>query len=586
MKIRGCSFVVCLGLLSLSAGRGQQYTINTIAGTAGTAGFVGDGGAPSAAEFSSPSAVALDSSGNLYIADTVNHCIRKISGNIITTIAGTGGTAGYSGDLAAATAAYLSSPSALAFDSSGNLYIADTGNNVIRKISGTTISTVVGIQGQGGAYGGDLGPATSANLNQPTDIAFDSAGNYYISDNANERIRRVDTAGNITTYVGATGGTNGTSGKLNAPNGLGFDASGALYIADSGNNRLAKYIPPSSFTNFAGNESPGFGGDGGPASSAQISKPVGLTFDAAGSIYFTDTNNSRIRKITPDGIITTIAGSRFTGYSGDGGPATSAALSFPRSIAISPNGTVYIADTGNHVIRTLTPTYPAIASNGVANAASYATRISPGSLASIFGSGFGASTFTADAGFAWPTIANQVSVKVNGVAAPLYFVSPGQINFQVPWATPATGTVNVAVVVNGGSSNVVAVPVATAAPGLFVLPSGQAAVLNPDYSVNDPSNPAKVGTTIFAYLTGSGPLSSAAKDGVPASTTSLVYLQASASATIDNLPATVSFAGLAPGFVGLVQMNIVVPAGLAPGTYPLSVTIDGQNSNAAPITVK
>ena len=587
MKIRGCSLVVCLGLLCFSAARGQQYTIQTLAGT-GTAGFVGDGGAPSAAEFSSPGAVVLDSKGSLYIADTVNHCIRMISANgaTITTIAGTGGTAGYTGDKAAATAATLSSPGGLAFDSSGNLYIADTGNNVIRKISGGTITTVVGVQGQGPAYGGDLGPATSANLNTPTAIAFDSAGNYYIADNGNNLIRKVDTSGIITTYVGASGGSLGTAGKLSAPNGLLLDASGAIYIADSGHNRLARYVPPSDFSNFAGTEAALFSGDGGPALSAALNKPVGIAMDAAGNIYLADTNNSRIRKITADGIIATIAGSRFTGYSGDGGNATSAALYFPRSIAVSPNGTVYIADTGNHMIRTLVPTFPAILSNGVGNAASYAPRISPGALATIFGSGFGTSTFQADDGFAWPTTANLVSVSVNGVAAPLYYVSPGQINFQVPWATPTTGTVNVAVMVNGGSSNIAAVPVATAAPGLFVLPSGQAAVLNPDYSINDPSNPVKAGSTIFAYLTGSGPLSPAAKDGVPASTTSLVYAQASNSASIGNLPATVSFAGLAPGFVGLVQMNIVVPTGLAPGTYPLSVTIDGQTSNAAPITVK
>jgi adhesin/invasin len=246
---------------------------------------------------------------------------------------------------------------------------------------------------------------------------------------------------------------------------------------------------------------------------------------------------------------------------------------------------VYIADTGNHAIRVLTPTFPAI--GGVTNSASFKSPISPGAIVSIFGTGFGSSRFVADDGLPWPTsTTNFVSVNVNGVAAPLDFVSPVQINFQVPWATPTTGTVNVAVVVDGGSSNIAAVPVATAAPGLFVLQSGQAAVLNPDYSINDPSNPVKAGATIFAYLTGSGPVSPAAKDGVPAPTTSLVYVQASNSATIDNQPATVSFAGLAPGFVGLVQMNIVVPTGLAPGTYPLSVTIDGQTSNAAPITVK
>jgi uncharacterized protein (TIGR03437 family) len=358
-----------------------------------------------------------------------------------------------------------------------------------------------------------------------------------------------------------------------------------LYIADSNNARVASYVPPSVFSNVAGNNVAGFSGDGGQARFAQLNKPTGIAMDAAGNIYLADTNNSRIRKITTDGIITTIAGKGGGGYSGDGGNATSAVLNFPRSIAVSPNGTVYIADTGNHAIRVLTPTFPAI--GGVSNAASGTARISPGALASIYGTGFGTSTFVADDGLPWPTsTTNFVSVKVNGVAAPLYYVSPGQINFQVPWATPTTGTVNVAVVVDGGSSNLAAVPVATAAPGLFVLQSGQAAVLNPDYSINDPSNPVKAGATIFAYLTGSGPVSPAAKDGVPASTTSLVYVQAGNSATIGNQPATVSFAGLAPGFVGLVQMNIVVPAGLAPGTYPLSVTIDGQTSNAAPITVK
>ena len=583
MNIRGRSLVVCLGLLCLSAARAQQYTIQTLAGT-GTAGFVGDNGAAAAAQFSSPGAVALDSKGNLYIADTGNHCIRMISGGTITNIAGTGGTAGYSPDGTTATAALLSSPAGLAFDSKGNLYIADTGNNVIRKITGTTIATVAGIQGQGGGYGGDLGPATSANLYGPTAVAFDSADNMYIADNGSSLIRKVDIKTNIiTSYLGS----GATDQRLRNPNGLWFDASGALYIADSANQRLAKYVAPT-LSNFAGNLTAGFSGDGGQAAKAQLNKPVGITIDAAGSIYITDTNNSRIRKITADGTITTIAGKGGAGYLGDGGSATSAVLNFPRSVAVSSNGTVYIADTGNHAIRVLNPAFPTISTNGVGNAATFLSPISPGALATIVGTGFGTATFQADDGFAWPMSANLVSVKVNGVAAPLYFVSPGQINFQVPWATPTTGTVNVAVLVNGGNGNVAPVAVGTAAPGLFYDPvSGAAIVQNtPDYSLNTASNPAPAGSTIVAYLTGSGPVSPAAKDGTPLRSDTLTWATSAYTAKIGSLAATVSFAGLTPGFIGLGQMNIVVPSTLTPGVYPLSVTIDGQTSNSATIAVK
>jgi uncharacterized protein (TIGR03437 family) len=573
---------VCLGLVWLSAAHTQQYTINTVTGN-GIAGFLGDSGAAGAAELSSPSGIAFDSKGNLYIADSQNHRVRMISGGIITTIAGNG-TPAYLGDGLAATAAELSNPSALAFDSAGNLYISDTGNNVIRKIAGTTIGTFAGTQALGTGYGGDGGLANVAQLSSPTALAFDSAGNLYISDTGNNLIRKVDlTSLIITSYAGAVGVT---AGELDHSIGLCFDASGALYIADSNQSRIVKWIPPSTFTTVAGTGVAGFSGDGGPAVFAQLNHAAGVALDAAGSLYIADSNNSRIRKVTPDGNISTIAGRGGAAFSGDGGSATKAFLSNPRSLVVKPDGTVYIADTGNGAIRLLTPNFPAINSGGVANAASYATKLAPGMLATVFGTGFGTATVQTSATANWPTSLGGVGVLVNGVAAPVYYVTPGQIDFQVPWGTPVTGTVSVAVTLNGGSSNLVNVAVGTAAPGLFVLASGQAAVENPDYSINDPSNPAKVGTTIFAYLTGSGPVSPAATNGVPAPLSSLVYATASYSATIGGLPATVSFAGLAPGFIGLVQMNIVVPATLAPGSYLLSVTIDGQTSNAAPITVK
>ncbi len=202
-------------------------------------------------------------------------------------------------------------------------------------------------------------------------MIVDPAGNYYIADNGNNLIRKVDTTGIINSYLGF----GATSGRLNHPNAFAFGPGNALYIADSNNNRIAKYTPytannvAADLTNFAGNLNAGFAGDGNLATLAQLNKPVGIAVDSAGNVYIADTNNSRIRKVSTDGTISTVAGKGGSGYSGDGGPATSAVLSFPRGIAIASNGTIYIADTNNHVIRALTPTFPTI--SGVGNSASW-----------------------------------------------------------------------------------------------------------------------------------------------------------------------------------------------------------------------
>jgi uncharacterized protein (TIGR03437 family) len=571
----------------------QQYTISTIGGN-GSPGYVD--GAANGSQFSTPVGAAVDSKGNVYIADSVNHRIRMISNGTISTVAGTG-TAGYSGDGGAATAAELNYPSAVVVDKAGNLYISDTKNQVIRKVtSAGTISTFAGNQGLGFGFGQDDIAATSSQLFNPIGLAVDSAGNVYIADsnagaNASTTqglIRVVNaTSGIITTVVGL----GDTAGLLICPEGIAFDSSGAMYISDIELHVVAKFANGALDLNFAGNGGDGFGGDGGPAANAVLGDPVGLATDAAGNVYIADPTNNRIRRVTTDGIISTIAGVTRYGYSGDGGPALKAQMWSPHGVAVDSSGNVYIADTENDVIRQLTPgTSPAITPNGVTNAASYLPQVSPGALASIFGTGLSNAAYTSGAPFPTGLGASSlggegVSVSVNGLPAPVFFASPGQINFQVPWET-SVGTASVTVSVAGAESNTASVPVVSAGPGLFE--SGSSAIVQnyPGYSLNGPGNPAAPGSIIIAYLTGSGPVSPAATDGIAAPLDSLVVATASHSATIGSEPATVNFAGLAPGWVGLVQVNLVVPAGLAGGTYPLIVTIDGQASNAGNISVQ
>jgi uncharacterized protein (TIGR03437 family) len=248
---------------------------------------------------------------------------------------------------------------------------------------------------------------------------------------------------------------------------------------------------------------------------------------------------------------------------------------------VDSSGNVYITDTFNSVVRELQGTLPVVATNGVVNAASFAPQISPGALATVFGGNFALSK--AGASTPLPRSLGGVSITVNGQSAPILFVTPTQVNFQVPWET-ALGPAAVTVAVNGGGSNAVTVPVLGAAPGLFSS-NGQAVVQNSDFSLNQPGNPAKVGSTIVAYLSGSGSVSPPVADGAATPVGTLVYLNSQANVTIGPATAQVAFAGLAPGFVGLVQMNIVVPSSLQTGSYPLTVTIGSETSNPATISV-
>ncbi|HXB12326.1 MAG TPA: T9SS type A sorting domain-containing protein, partial [Bacteroidia bacterium] len=254
------------------------------------------------------SGIAVDPAGNVYIADQFNDCIRKVNtGGTISTIAGTGGTAGFSGDGSFAVAALLDHPWSICLDRIGNLYIADQNNNRIRKVDlGGTITTIAG-NGFAG-YTGDGGQATNCRLNQPLGVAADTLGNIFIADYGNNVIRKINGAGVISTYAGTGGvGFSGDKGPatvatLNAPSGVMMDRYQNLYISDGGNNRIRIVNPNDSIFPFAGT-SPGFAGDGGPATAAELNLPYATAIDGYGNIFIADAGNQRVREInSPAGI--------------------------------------------------------------------------------------------------------------------------------------------------------------------------------------------------------------------------------------------------------------------------------------------
>jgi len=328
--------------------------ISTVVGTGGW-GYTGNGGLAAAATLSNPQAVAVDNLGNLYIADSLNQVVREVSISTgrITTVVGTG-LAGYTGNGGPAVKATLNTPTSVAFDGAGNLYIADQGNNVIRKVTAATgrITTVAG--GGTAASGpdglGDGGPATNALLNGPYDVAVDGAGNLFIADSFNGLIRRVDaSSGNITVAAGA---------GLHSPTGVAVDTAGNLYVADSGNSIIRRIDASSGkVTVVAGSGSYGYSGDLGPATSAKLGNPVCVRLDAAGNLYIADQAESVIRQVNAQsGIITTIAGTGAPGFFGDNGIPTGAALRNPTGVALDPVGNIYIADNSNNLVRKISQT--------------------------------------------------------------------------------------------------------------------------------------------------------------------------------------------------------------------------------------
>jgi len=342
----------------------KSQIITTVAGSA-SQGYAGDGGQATLAELYGPSALAFDKSGNYYFADEENDVVRmvNISTGVITTVAGTGGVAGYTGDNGAATAATLFWPTGIAIDSIGNIYIGDYRNHVVRKVTKSTglISTVAGTHVAG--YNGDGILATAAQLDAPRDLAIDKSGNILIADAGNNRIRKIDIlTGMISTVAGnGTGAFLGdgglaTAAELYYPYGVALDDSDNIYIADQSNNRIREVRAATNIiTTIAGNGVASHMGDGGLATAAEINTPCTMCIAGNGDVFIAGTSEATVRKVTrATGIISTFVGDATQGYFGDGGLATSAEISNPSGVTLDNLGDLYVSDWGNARVRKVT----------------------------------------------------------------------------------------------------------------------------------------------------------------------------------------------------------------------------------------
>jgi sugar lactone lactonase YvrE len=353
--------LLACALTSWVAAHAAVGPIGTIAGT-GSPGIAGDGGPALSAELNHPRQLAIDAGGNVFVAEVDNHRVRRIDpGGTITTVAGT--TAGFSGDLGPATAAQLRRPVDVAVDAAGNVFVADLDNHRIRRIDAATgiITTVAGTTG---GFSGDGGPATAAQLFAPYSIAVDGAGNLFIGDLGNQRVRHVDAGTGIITTVAGTGtaGFSGDGGpavaaELYQPIDVVVDAAGNVFVADFSNSRVRRVDGSTGIiTTVFGTGTAGFAGDGGLATAADTDGPVGLAFDADGSLFVVELSNRRVRRIdAATSLVFTVAGTGEAGVSGDGGPATAATMEGPFGAALASDGALLVADRLGQQIRRAAP---------------------------------------------------------------------------------------------------------------------------------------------------------------------------------------------------------------------------------------
>jgi uncharacterized protein (TIGR03437 family) len=618
--------------------------ISTVAGN-GRIIFGGDGGPATSAALqlsTNHDGIAVDNAGNLYIADYGGNRVRKVdTSGIIRTVAGGGGL-GFSGDGGPATSAALVHPSGVTVDNAGNIYFTDTGNGRVRKVDTSGIITTIAGNGTF-PPGGDGGPATSAALFSPVGVAVDNLGNVYIADENSNSVRKVNAAGIISTVAGnGTVGLSGDGGPatqaaFNAPYSVAVDDAGNLYISDFGNSRLRKVNTAGIVTTMAGG--PNTLGDGGPPTSATV-RSADVVLDPAGNVYIADMGSNRIRKITigatVPGLSAAAASLYFSAVVGGNTPgaqvlpittAGAVPLNFSMSVSTTSGGnwlsatipggrtpSLVTVSVGSgltagtykgavvftpvapdlppisvqvtYSVSTSAPARPAITANGVVNAASFEVGIASNSWITIQGTNLASTTDNWNNAISsgdLPTSLDGVTVTFTGRPGYISYISPTQINVLTPEFGSAGGLV---VTNSGATSNLVNPTVKTVAPAFFLWPGNQAVATRQDFSLAAKPGTfaglttiaAKPGDVIILWGTGFGATTPVAPLGVQLPSDKTYSTATTPAVTVNNVSATVYGAALAPGFAGLYQVAIQVPTTLADGDWPVVASIGGVQS--------
>ena len=610
---------ICLLFATAGLVAAQQYTISTVVGQPQTPGLfpqvnptpgvpapsytapaIGPG--PSTAQLYNPSVVYVDGSNNIYIANNYTYVINYVSAKTgIMTILGGDGTPGTAGDIDAATSANITDVHGIAVDSNGNVFFSDTSSCRIRRIDNPSTNTLPKIQTVAGqsSFGNAIAiPFCGAKANTPFvapgALAFDSKGNLYITDRGSNTVRVMSSAGVVTTFAGTLGtygnaGDGGPASKalLAYPASLVFDAAGNLYIGDEGNNNIRKVDTSGNITTVATGVT-----------------PQGLGIDSAGNLYFVDGVSSSIKKILPAGGVVSLAGNGLAGYAGDGtfngtiytgSQASQAQLSQPQDLMVAPDGSIYVADTGNQVIRHLVPVRSSV---GVQDAASQVAgsnlqpgMIAPGELLTLFGSGLGPATLisaTVGSNGLYPTTLAGTTVTFNNVPAPIVYTSSSLVTVVAPYEITGSSTANISLTGPGGTFTA-SMPVAATVPAMFTANTsgvGDAAAINvADGTVNNAAHPAHLGSFIELYANGAG-YTNHPVNGQPTPTTCngggiscLPVPLLPVTVKIGNQILNPTYAGGAPTLIaGVMQVNVQIPTTIITGQVLVQIMVNGYPS--------